>query len=145
MITSNYYLGNSMCNRKSKGMTLIELMIVIVVVAILASIAYPAYQDTIRKSRRADAKSALMDAVARMERHYTQFGRYSGTLANSGIIATSPEGYYQIAPVGTIAQTFTLSATPQGDQVNDQCATLSIDETQNKTNSAGFAGSICGW
>jgi len=130
---------------KTKGFTLIELMIVVVVVAILASIAYPAYQDTIRKTRRADAKSALMDAVSRMERHYTQFGRYSGTLANSGIIATSPEGYYQIAPVGTTAQTFSLSATPQGNQAADQCGTLSIDEAQTKTNSAGLAGNICGW
>ena len=132
-----------------RGMTLIELMVVVVVVAILASIAYPAYQDSIRKSRRADAKSALMDATARMERHFTQFSRYSGTLANSGIQATSPEGFYTITATitGANSQTFTLTATPPAgtDQVNDMCGNLSIDETQNKTNSAGIAGNICGW
>lgn len=136
-----------MRKRNSRGFTLIELMMVVVVVAILVSIAYPAYQDSIRKSRRADAKSALMDAAARMERHYTQFSRYSGTLANSGIQATSPEGYYAITATiaGANSQTFTLTATAQGDQTNDQCGNLGIDETQNKTNSAGIAGSICGW
>ena len=139
--------SNMKRTKYNRGMTLIELMIVVVVVAILASIAYPAYQDSIRKSRRADAKSALMDAVARMERHYTQFGRYSGTLASSGIQATSPEGYYVVSATitGVNSQTFTLTATPQGDQVNDMCANLGIDETQSKTNSAGVAGNICGW
>ncbi|MEM7402269.1 MAG: type IV pilin protein [Pseudomonadota bacterium] len=128
-----------------RGMTLIELMVVVVVVAIISSIAYPAYQDQIRKTRRADAKSALMDAAAKMERHYTQFGRYSSTLANSGIIATSPEGYYQIATTLMAApfQTFNLEATAQGVQAGDNCGVLGIDEAQNKTNSAGLPQNTC--
>ena len=84
--------------KNSYGFSLIELMVVVVIVGVLASIAYPSYRDQVRKTRRADAKSALLDAAAKMERYYTQFGRYSGTLANSGIIATSPEAYYQITP-----------------------------------------------
>jgi prepilin-type N-terminal cleavage/methylation domain-containing protein len=53
-----------------KGFTLIELMIAVVVIAILAAIAYPSYQDSVRKSRRADAKSALMEHAQFMERTY---------------------------------------------------------------------------
>ena len=93
--------------KKIRGFSLIELMVVVAIVAIIASIAYPAYQDQIRKTRRADGKSALMDAAARMERFYTQFGRYSGTIANSEYSATSPEGYYNITATITGAiQTF---------------------------------------
>lgn len=128
---------------KMRGFSLIELMMVVVIVAIIASIAYPAYQDQIQKTRRADGKSALMDAAAKMERHYTQFGRYSATLANSGISTTSPEAYYQITP-GTIAnQTFILRANGLGTQANDDCGNLGIDQSQAKTNSAGLAQNIC--
>lgn len=128
-----------------RGFSLIELMVVVAIVAIIASIAYPAYQDQMQKTRRADAKSALMDAAAKMERFYTQFGRYTGTIANAGIIATSPERYYQIAP-GTIAnQTFILRASPivGGAQVGDDCGNLDIDQAQGKRNSAGLPQNIC--
>ncbi len=129
------------------GITLIELMIALSIVVIIASIAYPSYREQLRKTHRSDGKAALMDAAARMERHYTQFGRYSATLANSGILATSPEGFYGITATvtGANAQTFTLTATPPAgtDQANDKCANLGIDEAQNKTNSAGLAQNIC--
>jgi len=131
---------------KIRGFTLVELMIVVVIVAILASIAYPAYQDSIRKTRRADAKSALMDAAGRMERFYTQFGRYSGTIALMNISATSPEGFYNITATitGANSQTFTVTGTAQGDQANDQCANLGINQAQLKTHSAG-PPATCGW
>ncbi len=129
--------------KKTCGFSLVELMIVVVVVAILGSIAYPAYQDQMQKTRRADAKSALMDAAARMERFYTQFGRYTGTIANAGIIATSPERYYQIAPATIANQTFILRATPQGVQAGDDCGNLDIDQAQVKRNSAGLPQNIC--
>jgi type IV pilus assembly protein PilE len=132
-----------MVMNKSSGFTLVELMIVVVIVAIIASIAYPAYQDQIQKTRRSDAKAALMDAAARMERFYTQFGRYTGTIASAGIVATSPEQYYQIVP-GTIAnQTFILRATPQGAQVGDDCGNLDINQAQVKGNSAGLPQNTC--
>ena len=129
--------------KNSYGFSLIELMIVIVIVAIITSSAYPSYRDQVRKTHRADAKSALLDAAAKMERYYTQFGRYSATFANSGIIATSPEAYYQIT-LGTIAnQTFILKANGQGDQANDDCGILGINQAQNKTNSAGLTQNLC--
>jgi type IV pilus assembly protein PilE len=131
--------------KKIHGFSLIELMVVVAIVAIIASIAYPAYRDQMQKIRRADAKSALMDSAAKMERFYTQFGRYTATIANAGIAATSPEQYYQIATTLMAApfQTFDLQATAQGVQVGDDCGVLGIDEAQNKTNSAGLAQNIC--
>lgn len=63
----------------SKGFTLIELMIAVAVVGILAAIAYPSYQDSVRKSRRADAKSALLDA-AHERTVFTENNQYTATL-----------------------------------------------------------------
>jgi type IV pilus assembly protein PilE len=59
------------------GFTLIELLIAIAIVAILAGIAIPAYQDSIVKSRRADAKSALLELSVFMEKQYTALGCYN--------------------------------------------------------------------
>ena len=122
--------------KKSCGITLIELMIVVAIVAIITSIAYPSYQEQMRKTRRADAQAALMDAAARMERFYTQFGRYTGTIASANINATSSENFYQIS-IATIAapfQTFTLRATPAAGstQANDRCGNLTINQAQQK-------------
>ncbi len=144
-MASHLYWAKGMDMSKQHGITLIELMIVVVIVAIISSIAYPAYQEQMQKTRRSDAKSALMDAAAKMERFYTQFGRYSATIANAGIVATSPQQYYQIAP-GTIAgQTFILRASPiaGGVQVGDDCGNLNIDQAGIQGNSAGLPQTTC--
>ena len=132
--------------KKARGITLIELMIVVVIVAIIASIAYPSYQEQMRKTRRSDAQAALMDAAARMERFYTQFGRYTSTIARAGINATSPENYYGITVnLAGDPQTFVLTATPVvgGGQDGDKCANLTINQRGFKDNSAGLDNDIC--
>ena len=52
----------------NRGFTLVELMIVVAIVAILAAIGYPSYQNSVQKSRRADGRAALQEAAARQER-----------------------------------------------------------------------------
>lgn len=59
-----------------RGFTLIELMIVVAIVGILASIAYPAYQDSVLKGRRAEARTALLELMQQQERYMTQRGTY---------------------------------------------------------------------
>jgi type IV pilus assembly protein PilE len=134
--------------KKSRGFNLIELMITVVVIAVIASIAYPSYQEQIRKTRRADAKAALMDAAAKMERNYTQFGRYSATIANVGIAATSPGNFYRISVANPNSQTFTLTATRDAttDQATDRCGDFAIDQAQRKSvaNNA-LTSAQCGW
>lgn len=59
-----------------RGFTLIEVMIVVAVVAVLAAIAYPSYDEQVRRSRRADAQTALLELSQHMERYFTAKGTY---------------------------------------------------------------------
>ncbi|WP_084389390.1 type IV pilin protein [Polaromonas jejuensis] len=62
--------------RKQSGFTLIELMIAVAVVGILAAVAYPAYTDSVRKGKRAEARAALMNLLQQQERYLTQMNTY---------------------------------------------------------------------
>ena len=62
--------------RAIHGFTLIELMITVAIVALLASIAYPAYTDSVLKGRRAEARTALLELMQQQERYMTQRNTY---------------------------------------------------------------------
>lgn len=115
-----------------RGVTLLELMIVVVVVGILAAIAYPSYRDQVRKSKRADGKAMLMEVAQGLERCYTRFGRYNnaGCTAANNLPDLSSEGHYQISATAISATAFTLDATPQGTQADDvECGVLRLTST----------------
>ena len=108
---------------KTRGFTLIELMIVVAVVAILAAVAIPSYQNQVQKSRRADAHSALMNAAQAMERCFTRTNTYNGCV----IPGASQDGFYGLALAGVTATTYTIRAVPQGAQSGDPCGTFTLD------------------
>lgn len=133
--------GRSAGGRSSAGFTLIELMIVVAVVAVLAAIAYPAYTDSVRKSRRAQAKADLVEYAAMAERFRTVNNSYAGfelRYEQSPREAGAP-AHYALTPADafTDANAFTITATAQGDQANDRCGNLSLSNTGVKGNSAG--------
>ncbi len=127
---------------KPNGFTLSELMIVVAIVGILASMAYPSYTAYIQRGRRADAEGILVQDAQFMERYYTeqqpQTYAFAGT--TSLPITTVPPStsgtasYYTIAPpvVSAAGNTFTITATPVNSQASDSCGALSIDQTGNK-------------
>ena len=136
-----------------RGFTLIELMVTVAIVAILSAIAYPAYTEYILKSRRTDAKNALLDLAARQERFYSLNNKYSivpSTLGYSGAafpvnVQTGSAAYYQMtvtapAPSAGSLPTFSASAVPLGNQVKDKCQTYTIDHLGRQGNSSSEAG-----
>ncbi len=130
---------------KQQGFTLIELMIVVAIVAILAAISLPSYNDYIVKSNRADAKVALMKFAQMQESYFVQNMSYAQDLTTGsgglgiGASVTSEEGFYAITlstkvpgtcdglSSGTACTGFTLTATRAGRQANDdRCKTFTI-------------------
>jgi type IV pilus assembly protein PilE len=117
--------------KKLKGFTLIELMIVVTVISILAAIAYPSYRDYIRKARRADAQAALAAAQLEQQKLRSNCRFYGETLGAANncdataaastvrLAATSPDGWYAITLSNASSTGFTVTATGQGDQAND--------------------------
>lgn len=118
-------------SRLGLGFTLIELMIVVAILAIIIGLAVPAYFEHVRKSRRADATSSLLNGSQLMERCFTRFNAYNdgGCPDPAG---ASAEGYYTLSITRT-ANSYTLSAAPAGDQTKDKCGTFSLDHLGNKT------------
>jgi len=116
--------------RRIKGFTLIELMVTVAIVGILASVAYPSYLNSVTKSRRADAKAALLGFAQAMERHYTTEGTYAGAAADDGdtgspaiFSTTSPldgsDIYYNLEIESADANSYVIGAEPTGSQEGD--------------------------
>jgi type IV pilus assembly protein PilE len=121
-----------------KGFNLIELVIAIAIIGILAAVAYPSYNDSVRKSRRAEAKAALTEVAQWLERNYSETFDYDvdsagRVLANNLIITQTPKQgttkYYSISLTHNTSDDFLLKATPQGPQADDGCKTLTLTHT----------------
>ncbi len=131
----------------ARGFTLIELMIVVAVVAILAAIAYPSFQDQIRKSRRAQAKADLVEYAALAERFHTTNNSYVGFRLPFTVSPREAGANvrYNLTPNTPFAaaNTYTITATPVGAQAADRCGTLSVNQAGVKTETGAAALAEC--
>lgn len=121
---------------RNQGFTLIELMITVAIVGILAAIAYPSYQEQIRRTHRTDAQSDLMELAQWMERRYTTANSYalpSGGLPFTQTPRSGTARYNLTVVVGTGNQTYTLTATPAGAQASDSCGTMTLNQAGVRT------------
>jgi len=131
--------------RKTKGFTLIELMIVLAIAGIIASVALPAYTAYAIESRRLDGQVALRVAAQVMERCRTQTFTYKDCEDN--VNTTSPDGYYDITYLDAdiTATKYKLTAKPvtTKSQANDaECTTLSLEQ-DGTTTATGSATTTC--
>jgi type IV pilus assembly protein PilE len=122
--------------RTAIGFTLIELMIVVLIVAILASIAVPSYQAYVVRANRTAAKSCMLEFAQSLERFYTTNMTYVGAVPTSG--CTSEGGLnnnYTITVATPTQLTYTITATPINGQLSRDttCATLTLDQAGTRT------------
>lgn len=133
-------LGHGQSNRTGKGFSLPELLIVLVVAAVLAAIAYPSYQQQVRKGRRSAATAALIDAASRQEQFFLDNKTYTTTISAGGlnISPVTESGTYALSvdtPSGAcpLDRCYIVRATPQGVQAADSCGALTVDSERVKT------------
>lgn len=122
----------------SKGFTLVELLIVVAIVAILATLVYPSYNNQISKTRRVNAQANVVELASFMERWYTENFTYRTTAPGDPTLpfTESPKDggnkFYDLSVV-TTATTYTLTATPKNGQVSDKCGTMTYDNFSANT------------
>jgi type IV pilus assembly protein PilE len=130
---------------RQRGVTLLELMVVVVIIAILASIGYPSYMGYITRANRVAAKSMLLQVADRQEQFFANTKRYADDLTDLGYAANgfmideqgaftadgSDDRIYQIALTNTTPVTYTANAVPQLRQAGHDapCMTLTLTHT----------------
>jgi type IV pilus assembly protein PilE len=131
-------------NRRDRGFTLIELMVAVVIVSILAAIAYPSYKTYILKGHRAAAQAFLMDAAQRQQQYFLDNRTYAtslsalfGTATEAAAVPNEVSPYYGTPIVATTAlpppPTFVITATPQGSQATNNEQAMTINQLGVKT------------
>jgi len=129
--------ANATGRRRMRGMTLIELMTVIVIVAILGTVAVSSYRSYLIRTNRTEARMALLRVQAAQEKFFLQRNRYADNSelalappSGLGVPASTPSGQYSIAIGNYTTTTYTATATAGGGQLADDsaCQTLSIDQ-----------------
>lgn len=111
-----------------RGMTLLELMIVIAIVGILAAIAIPAFNTQVMEARRADARNSLFDWQLRQAEYFADnlsYANVSTINGSGGNTVDSGEGYYDVTATSSSSSAFEMTATPKSGttQASDsECA-----------------------
>ena len=108
-------------------------MIVVALIALLTTIVLPSYQSSVRKARRADARSALTVVAQLMERLNTEKNSYAtatlGAAATDLYKAVTENSHYSLALSNLTATTFTVTASPSGNQAQDPCGTYTLTQS----------------
>jgi type IV pilus assembly protein PilE len=126
--------------KQQQGFTLIEVMITVAIIAILAAIAIPNYQEYIKQGRRSDARAMLLQVAQWMEKYRSE---NNGSYANAALptgFSKSPdtgEKMYDITLTNLAAGAYTLNAVPTGLMAQDECGTFTLDNTGLKTAGKG--------
>lgn len=131
---------------KNKGFTLIEVMITVAIVGILAAVAYPSYTEHVKKSARAEAITALVDAANKQEQFFVDNHDYTAVLGNLGLGGATETGLYTLAIVAVAnSREFTITATPaSGVTLSDSdCTALIINELSTKTSTGSGTSKEC--
>jgi type IV pilus assembly protein PilE len=125
--------------RRQRGVTLIELVVVMIIVGILAAVAIPSYRNYVMRSQRSDAKDALLALATQQEKHYLQCNSYATTIGAATNCAAgqlqgaaaSKNGWYALDIPQGDATTFTVRAQAvagQNQAEDSACQTFTVTE-----------------
>ncbi len=130
---------------KQFGFTLIEVMIVVVIIGILASIAFPSYQEYVIRGNRAEGQALLADAAARQERYFAQNTTYADNVSKLNMTDESPNKHYKVSVTSADSNSYALTAQAQGSQASrdTKCGNLTLDSTGERGKSGSAAVADC--
>lgn len=122
--------------RTLRGLSLMELMVVLLITGVLVSLAWPSYQGYLRRGHRAEAQAALLEAHHFMERHYAVHGRYT-TAAGAApalpvrlqAVPAQGQARYSLSLSEVSADGYVLQAQPQSAMADDVCGSLTLAST----------------
>ncbi|MEP1447612.1 MAG: type IV pilin protein [Paraglaciecola sp.] len=116
--------------RTQFGVTLIELMVVVIIIGVLASVIFPSFQQQILASRRGDGITQLL----RLKIQQESFRLENISYAKTGQLSLPESEYYTFVVSGVSATTYRISANAKGSQLADEkCLSMQIDQSLNKT------------
>lgn len=122
--------------KEERGFTLIELMVVVLVIGVLAAIAYPAYTNYLVRGRRSSAEGFLMDIAQRQQQYLLDVRSYASDVTTLSMATPSEVSSYYTISMTTAAgppPTFTATATPLAGTPQASDVTLTINNAGAKT------------
>ncbi|MFQ5608886.1 MAG: type IV pilin protein [Woeseiaceae bacterium] len=124
--------------KKMRGITLMELMIVVIILGVLAAVAYPNYRDFAARAKRNEAKAALLQIATQQERFYLNNNTYTDDMTQLGFPVTdnfvTESGSYTIDVNGSDASNFNAVATyNNADNESTKCGSFNIDGRGTRT------------
>ena len=123
-----------------QGVTLLELMIVIVVLSLIVTVGIPNYREYAARAKRTEARAALLQIATNQERHYLQNNTYTTDMSELGFAAagcnTTSSGSYSVCVTSADANNYVATATYQNtDAEKDKCETWSINGAGQQSSS----------
>ena len=143
-------------NKKAKGFTLIELMIVVAIVALISVIAYPSYMNYVINTKRNVATNTLLQIADRQQQFFMDNKRYAATLTDLGLAANplildeqgnpadagNTRTVYAVSLSDITATTYTITAAPVNMQLkrDTKCGSLTLNQAGTQGASTGYDG-----